>query len=296
MTTIVRYYIGGTTRVGVLEEQRIRPLAVESVASLLSVPLAEARAVVQDPTDDVVDPSTVCLLAPVDQLTEVWASGVTYERSRDARVEESSTHDIYQRVYEAERPELFFKAAAWRVVPDGHPIAVRVDSAQNVPEPELILAVNRYAEIVGYSVGNDMSSRQIEGANPLYLPQAKVYDASFSMASGIRPAWELPNVSALAIEMEIARDGGVVWYGSTSTDRLARTFEDLVEHLFRCYSLPHGVLLSTGTGSVPELDFSTLPGDQVRRRVDGGGTLCNPVVETGTLPARTTTSTTERTR
>lgn len=292
MTTIVRYDDGRATRVGLRDGEGIRPLAVPSVASLLSVPVAEASAVVAGSSGDVVDPSSVRLLAPVDELTEVWASGVTYERSRDARVEESSVRDVYQRVYEAERPELFYKAAAWRVVPDGQPVAVRVDSTQNVPEPELILAVNRYAEIVGYSVGNDMSSRQIEGANPLYLPQAKVYDASFSMASGIRPVWELPDVSDLAIEMDIVRDGGVAWHGSTSTDRLARTFADLVEHLFHCYSLPHGVLLSTGTGIVPELDFSTRPGDEVHIRVDGVGTLCNPVVETGTLPARTT----ERTR
>lgn len=296
MTTIVRYDEGRGARVGLLDERGVHPLPADSVASLLQVPLAEARAVVEGPRGDVVDPSGVCLLAPVDELTEVWASGVTYERSRDARVAESSVHDVYRRVYQAERPELFYKAAAWRVVPDGHPVAVRVDSSLNVPEPELILAVNRYAEVVGYSVGNDMSSRQIEGANPLYLPQAKVYDASFSMASGIRPAWELPDVSSLAIEMVIVRDGDVAWQGSTSTDRLARTFADLIEHLFRCYSLPHGVLLSTGTGIVPELDFTTLPGDEVRIRVAGVGTLCNPVVETGTLPPLTTTSPTERTR
>lgn len=295
MSTIVRYDEGRGACVGVRDEQGVHPLPVDSVACLLRLSLDETRAVIEGPRGAVADLSDVRLLAPVDDLTEVWASGVTYERSRDARVEESSVKDVYQRVYEADRPELFFKAVAWRVVPDGQPVAVRVDSAQNVPEPELVLVVNRYAEIVGYCVGNDMSSRQIEGANPLYLPQAKVYDASFSLSSGIRPVWELPDVSALGIEMDIVRDGAMVWSGSTSTDRLARTFADLVEHLFRCCSFPHGALLSTGTGIVPELAFTTLPGDEVRIRVDEVGTLCNPVVETGTLPLHTTMKTNGRT-
>lgn len=295
MTTIVRYDHDGWPSVGLLDDDGVHPLPADSVASLLQVDANEARAIIEGPRGPVLDPTGLRLLAPVDGLTEVWASGVTYERSRDARVEESSVRDVYQRVYEAERPELFFKAVAWRVVPDGSPIAVRVDSAQNVPEPELILAVNRYAEVVGYSVGNDMSSRDIEGENPLYLPQAKVYGASFSMARGIRPAWELADVSALGIEMAIVRGGEVAWKGSTNTNRLARTFADLIEHLFRCYSLPHGALLSTGTGIVPELGFTTLPGDEVRIHVQGVGHLSNPVVETGTVPRRRTT-TMERTQ
>ncbi len=282
MTTIVRYDGGQGARVGLLDGGGVHPLPVESVASLLRLRLDELRALVEGPRDEVVDVSGVRLLAPVDERTEVWASGVTYERSRDARVEESSVQDVYQRVYEAERPELFFKAVAWRVVPDGQPVAVRVDSAQNVPEPELVLVVNRHAEVVGYCVGNDMSSRSIEGANPLYLPQAKVYDGSFSLSSGIRPAWELPEVAALGIGMDVVRDGAVAWSGATGTDRLARTFADLVEHLYRCCSFPDGALLSTGTGIVPELDFTVLPGDEVRIRIDGVGTLCNPVMATGT--------------
>ena len=289
MTAIIRYD-DGRARVGRLDEDGLHPLPVDSVASLLRVDVDQARAIVDGARSPAVDPTRVRLLAPVDGLTEVWASGVTYERSRDARVEESSVHDVYQRVYEADRPELFFKSAAWRVVPDGSDIAVRVDSAQNVPEPELILVINRYAEVVGYSVGNDMSSRDIEGANPLYLPQAKVYDASFSMATRIRPAWELTDVSALDVEMSVERRGEVVWQGSTNTNRLARTFAELVEHLFRCYSLPDGALLSTGTGIVPELDFTTLPGDEIRIHVDQVGHLHNRVVETGTLNRGSTTA------
>lgn len=282
MSTIVRYDDGQGRRVGVLDDGAVHPLPVESVATLLRLRLDEVRELVERHRGEAVDVSGVLLLAPVDELTEVWASGVTYERSRDARVEESSVQDVYQRVYEAERPELFFKSVAWRVVPDGQPVAVRVDSAQNVPEPELVLVLNRHAEVVGYAVGNDMSSRSIEGANPLYLPQAKVYDASFSLSAGIRPSWELPDVGALGIELDVVRDGAVVWSGSTSTDRLARTFTDLVEHLYRCCSFPDGALLSTGTGIVPELDFTVLPGDDVRIRIDGVGTLRNSVTATGT--------------
>jgi len=286
LITIIRYDGGDGCgpRVGLLDDDRLYPIPVDSVSRLLQVHVEQARSIIEDARGRFcLRPTDVRLLAPVDGLTEVWASGVTYERSRDARVEESSMRDVYQRVYEAERPELFFKAAAWRVVPDGSPIAVRVDSAQNVAEPELILVVNRFAEVVGYSVGNDMSSRDIEGANPLYLPQAKVYDSSFAMATGICPAWELTDVSALDIEMVIVRDDVVVWGGATHTGRLKRKFAELIEHLFRCYSLPHGVLLSTGTGIVPELGFTTQPGDVVRICIDGVGRLSNPVIETGAM-------------
>lgn len=288
LTTIIRYANAndsGPPRVGVLDDQgRLRPLAVSMIHDLLRVRSDEVRSLVEVALrSPVLESEGIRRLAPVDGLTEVWASGVTYERSRDARFEESSTKDIYAKVYEAERPELFFKAPAWRVVPDGQPVAVRVDSRQNVAEPELILVLNAFAEVVGYSVGNDMSSRDIEGANPLYLPQAKIYDASFSMAGGIRPAWQVRDAAALEIEMSVVRSGSVVWRGSTNTRRIVRTFGDLVEHLFRCYSLPHGALLCTGTGIVPEIGFTAESGDVVRIEIEAVGTLSNPVIETGVV-------------
>ena len=283
MTLIARFDRGGSPGVGVLEGTALHPIAVDSVGALLELTLEQVRSAVADARRaPALDDAAWRLLAPVDGLTEVWASGVTYERSRDARVEESATQDVYELVYRAERPELFFKAPAWRVVPDGMPVGVRADSDQNVAEPELVLVLNAHGEIIGYAVGNDMSSREIEGANPLYLPQAKIYDRSFSMSTGIRPVWEVPEVLDLDVEMAVLRAGAVVWKGSTSTKRLARPLEDLVEHLFRCYSLPQGAVLCTGTGIVPELGFTTLPGDDVRIAIEGIGVLANPVVETGT--------------
>ena len=291
MTMIARFDRGGSPGVGVLEETALHPIAVDSVGALLELPLEQVRSLVEDAREaPALEHTDRRLLSPVDGLTEVWASGVTYERSLDARVEESATQDVYESVYRAERPELFFKAPAWRVVPDGMPVAVRADSAQNVPEPELVLVLNSFGEIIGYSVGNDMSSRDIEGANPLYLPQAKVYDGSFSLATGIRPVWEVPEVLDLDIEMTVLRAGVVAWQGSTSTKRLARPLEDLVEHLFRCYSLPQGAVLCTGTGIVPEIGFTARPGDEVRIEIESVGVLANPVVETGTAgPAGTAT-------
>jgi 2-dehydro-3-deoxy-D-arabinonate dehydratase len=290
VTTIVRYAgPGGESGVGVLDAEGFRPLGCGSISSLLRLGVDEVRRLVESvacsPASDL---GAVSLLPPVDGSTEVWASGVTYRRSRDARVEESSVEDVYERVYGAARPELFFKSVAWRVVPDGSPIAIRADSPLNVPEPELVLVLNCFAEIVGYAVGNDMSSRSIEGENPLYLPQAKVYDAAFALSSGIRPVWELGGPDGpdrnLGIEMEVVREGAVAWRGSTSTGFLSRSFHELIEHLFRCYTLPDGALLATGTGIVPELEFTALPGDVVHIQIKEVGTLVNPVTRIGQLP------------
>src|SRR4051794_36555517 len=168
-------------------------------------------------------PGTPRLLAPLDGRTEVWAAGVTYERSRDARMEESSEQSVYDRVYAARRPELFFKSVAWRVVTDGEPIAVRSDSAVTVPEPELAVVVTAAAEVFGYTVCDDVSSRDIEGENPLYLPQAKVYAGSCSLATGIRPAWEVPDPGALGIGVRVTRTGDTVFEGATSTARMHRS-------------------------------------------------------------------------
>ncbi|GAA3179131.1 fumarylacetoacetate hydrolase family protein [Blastococcus jejuensis] len=280
MTHVVRYETSGDVRVGVLDAGAVRPVpGVASMGELLARDLAEARAAVEGAAGQRAVPvGEVRLLAPVDGLTEVWASGVTYERSMDARVEESMTQDIYTRVYLAERPELFFKSVAWRVVTDGEPIAVRPDSALTVPEPELAAVVTATAEVFGYTVCDDVSSRDIEGENPLYLPQAKVYAGSCALAPGIRPAWEVADPAALGISLRVVRAGATAFEGSTSTARMRRSVPDLVAHLVRAQDFPAGAVLSTGTGIVPGLDFTLLDGDVVEVTVEEVGTLRNPVV------------------
>lgn len=281
MTLIVRYQNDEALCVGVLTDAGIHPLGVESMATLLRVPISEAKAIVQAATNHEPVSAGATLLAPIDGATEVWAGGVTYECSRDARVEESAMQDVYQRVFDAKRPELFFKSVAWRVGTGGSPIAIRADSRQSVPEAELVLVLNRFGEVLGYATGNDMSSRDIEGENPLYLPQAKIYDSSFAVGAGIRPAWEVPDPYHLPISLTVTRDDVVAWYGESSTELLHRTFDDLVEHLYRCYSLPHGAMLSTGTGIVPGLDFTALPGDRIRITIEGLMDLENTVMVVG---------------
>jgi 2-dehydro-3-deoxy-D-arabinonate dehydratase len=220
----------------------------------------------------------VRILAPVD-TQEIWAAGVTYRRSRDARKDESTTADVYDRVYLAERPELFFKAPAWRVRGPGESIGVRADSAWNVPEPELGVVVASDGSIAGFVIGNDVSSRTIEGANPLYLPQAKVYDGSCALGPCLVPAGQV--APPLGIHLTIERDGRREFEGSTSTAEITRSLEGLVEHLMRALALPDGAILLTGTGIVPAAPFTLLPGDVVRIGIDGLGTLANPVVSVG---------------
>jgi 2-dehydro-3-deoxy-D-arabinonate dehydratase len=215
------------------------------------------------------------LLPPIEATQEVWASGVTYLRSRDAREAESDTGDIYMKVYRAERPELFYKALGWRVVAAGESIRVRKDSTWDVPEPELTLVINSGLQVVGYCVGNDVSSRNIEGENPLYLPQAKVYNGSCALG----PAIILTNpetLTNLPIELDIYRDDRIVFHGETSTSFIQRDFEELAEYLGRELSFPQGVLLMTGTGIVPPDDFSLKPGDVVHISISGM-VLENPV-------------------
>ena len=215
------------------------------------------------------------LLPPLDPNHEVWASGVTYLRSRDAREAESETGDIYTRVYTAERPELFLKALGWRVVGHQAPVRVRPDSLWNVPEPELTLVINRYEEIVGYCVGNDVSSRSIEGANPLYLPQAKVYAGSCALGPGIQLA-EPEAMTDLPIWLEIERGDEVVFEGELRTSQMKRDLRTLVSYLCMELAFPHGVYLMTGTGIVPPDAFTLQPGDHVRIRI-GDLILENPV-------------------
>lgn len=218
------------------------------------------------------------ILAPIDGETEVWAAGVTYKQSEQARMEESGTPDIYAKVYAAKRPELFFKATPRRVAGPGAPIVVRTDSTWDVPEPELVLVINAHAEIIGYTIGNDVSSRSIEGENPLYLPQAKVYTGCCALGPGITPAWEVSDPYNLAIHLAIERNGQVCWKGETSTRELKRRFDELVKYLFLENDFPDGVFLCTGTALVPERQFTLEPGDVVQINVGQLGTLRNPVV------------------
>jgi 2-dehydro-3-deoxy-D-arabinonate dehydratase len=222
----------------------------------------------------------VALKAPID-WQEVWCAGVTYRRSRDARMEESRAESVYDIVYEADRPEIFFKGMRFRVAGPGEEIAVRSDSTWDVPEPECALVINSAGEIIGYTVGNDVSSRSIEGENPLYLPQAKVYDKAAALGPVIALASEIENPNDLTIELLIERDGAVGFQGTTSTNQLHRTFDDLVEYLYRDNTHYHGAILMTGTGIVPPSDFTLEAGDQVSITIDGIGTLRNPVVRLG---------------
>jgi 2-dehydro-3-deoxy-D-arabinonate dehydratase len=279
---IVRFTTGPAAepRVGVSDGELVTALRAASIAELLRVPAAALRQRIQDETGGARHGLTeVTLLAPIDGRTEVWAAGVTYERSQRERMKESEgAARFYEQVYDAARPELFFKSAAWRVAGPGQAIAVRADSVIDVPEPELALVLNAAAEIVGYTVCNDVSSRTIEGENPLYLPQAKIYLGGCALGPAIRPAWEIPDPYRLAIELWIGRDGTDVWTGSASTAGLHRRFGDLVEHLYRADVFPDGAILSTGTSLVPELPFSLADGDVVTIRIDQVGTLVNRVI------------------
>ncbi len=215
-------------------------------------------------------------LAPCDEQ-EVWAAGVTYERSRAARQEEAQDGgDIYARVYQAQRPELFFKAQGKRVIGPWGEVGIRADATWNVPEPELALVVNPGMEVVGFTVGNDMSSRDIEGENPLYLPQAKVYKASCGMGPGIvlSPSNEWPHTT---IRLSISRSDQVMFSGEVSTARIKRQIPGLLGYLGRSAEFPDGVMLLTGTGIVPPSDFTLQAGDVTTITIDGIGTLANTV-------------------
>jgi 2-dehydro-3-deoxy-D-arabinonate dehydratase len=279
---ILRYLRPGLpgSRVGVLTGDRVSELdGVPSLASLWSLPMDQIREAVSDPDGPEWELAALTVLAPVDGRTEVWASGVTYQTSREARQEESEHEaDIYARVYDAERPELFFKSAAWRVAGSGRPIAVREDSAISVPEPEVALVVNAFGEIVGYTACDDVSSRSIEGENPLYLPQAKTYLGGCGLGPMILPAWEVSDPYALGITMTILRDGHIEWTGGASTSQLRRRYDELVSYLMRADIHPDGVVLSTGTCLVPAAPFTLEEGHVVRITIDEIGTLENPVV------------------
>ena len=223
-------------------------------------------------------PGAETLRAPIG-TQEIWAAGVTYLRSKTARMEESKDvggGTFYDRVYEAARPELFFKSTPHRTVGPGGKVRIRRDSKWNVPEPELTLAVNAHGNIFGFTIGNDMSSRDIEGENPLYLPQAKVYDASAALGPCIVITNDLPPPSS-RIQIEIRRDGASVFSGETTISQIKRSLPSLVEYLFRDQSFPAGCFLMTGTGIVPPDSFTLRSGDEIRITLDPVGTLINAV-------------------
>lgn len=232
----------------------------------------ESQGVVEGPVD-------VAILSPLG-TQEIWAAGVTYFRSRTARMEESQDAGggcFYDRVYSAERPEIFFKSTAQRVAAPGAAMHLRRDSKWMVPEPELTLVLNAKGEIVGYTVGNDLSCRDIEGENPLYLPQAKCFDRCASVGPCVLIAEEPLDQANTQVRLVIERDGVVVFEGSTGLDQLKRKPEELAEFLFRDNRFDTGALLMTGTGIVPDDDFTLHAGDVVSITIDGIGTLVNPM-------------------
>jgi 2-dehydro-3-deoxy-D-arabinonate dehydratase len=271
--------------VGVVRGESVIPLVARRGAPITLTEIlddenpARRVAVVLDAETRPIALSEVALLPPIDRH-EVWAAGVTYKRSKTARMEESeSAATLYDRVYEAERPELFFKATPHRVSGPGQPLRIRHDSKWNVPEPELALVLNSRLEWVGCTIGNDMSSRDIEGENPLYLPQAKVYDACCGLGPWITLRDEMPPATEIGIRLAVHRAATIAFEGKTTVGQMARTFDELIGWLGRDNSFPDGAVLLTGTGVVPASDFTLLAGDVVEIAIDGIGTLSNPIVQ-----------------
>ena len=257
-------------------ERWIRLPADVTIDALLALPLEEmSRRLEHFAVRAESSPMDVKPLAPIESQ-EVWAAGVTYQRSLEARTDEAVISDPYERVYRAGRPELFFKATHGRVRGPGDPIFIRSDSTWDVPEPELAVVCNSRLEIAGYTIGNDVSSRSIEGENPLYLPQAKVYDGSCALGPAIRLGWDFSPADR-SIELVISRRSSVMFHGSTSTAAMRRPIAELVEYLGRDQSFPAGCVLLTGTGIVPPSEFTLEEGDSVTIRIDGIGELTNPV-------------------
>jgi len=279
MTPILRVY---STASGFVFEQDGRHLESDPQFRLDALfssadPAAAAVAAIAAATP-VAAPSNHSLRAPMENQ-EIWAAGVTYLRSKTARMEESKTGgggSFYDHVYTADRPELFFKSTRHRTVGPGGHVRIRQDSKWNVPEPELTLAINAHGKIFGYTIGNDMSSRDIEGENPLYLPQAKVYNGSAALGPCLVIAPGLPPVDT-TIAIEISRSGAVMFFGDTTVGRIKRPLPSLAEWLFRDQTFPHGCYLMTGTGIVPPDTFTLQSGDEIRITIKSVGTLINTV-------------------
>jgi 2-dehydro-3-deoxy-D-arabinonate dehydratase len=266
---------GGGVRAGALEAGEVHFLG-RSLSDVLHSPdpAAAARVALSGDKHPLAE---LTLLAPVDQQ-EIWAAGVTYKRSREARERESvGAAQFYDLVYKAERPELFLKATPQRVVGPGQAVRVRRDSKWSVPEPELTLVLDPQMRIVGYTIGNDMSARDIEGENPLYLPQAKIYDGSCSVGPVITLAPAMPSPDQVEIRLTIERQGRPAFEGKTSVASMARPLEDLAAWLGRENTFPHGAMLLTGTGIVPPDDFTLASGDVVHIDISAIGRLTKPV-------------------
>jgi 2-dehydro-3-deoxy-D-arabinonate dehydratase len=273
----------GEIRAGIVADDHVRLLGgIRSLSDLLfTYRPSQIAPDLFDPQYQEMPLEDVTLLAPIDEQ-EVWAAGVTYKRSQEARERESEgAARFYDLVYSAPRPELFFKANPHRVVGPGGRVHIRRDSKWSVPEPELALVISPQLQIVGYTIGNDMSARDIEGENPLYLPQAKVYDNCCALGPVITLADNLPPPENITIRLAIERNGANVFEGSTRLSAMARTLEDLVTWLGREASFPNGAVLLTGTGIVPPDDFSLAVGDRVTIAITGIGRLTNWVAHKG---------------
>ena len=269
----------GAVRIGRLQDNEtvadLTAAGFESLTALLEDTEALAQAEAADaPTLPLM---TVSLLAPVERQ-EVWAAGVTYQRSKKARMEESDfSANAYDQVYDALRPEIFFKSLPEKVVHPGDSVGIRADATWNVPEPELTLVVNSRKELVGVSIGNDMSSRDIEGENLLYLPQAKMYERACAIGPCIVTGADETAIRQWTIGVEIIRSSETVFSGDTSINNIKRTFDELLDYLGRSQSFPHGAMLLTGTGVVPGDEFTLAAEDRIRITISGIGTLENPV-------------------
>lgn len=270
---LTRVRVDGATQLALWRDGRywnLRPLTLDA---LMQLPLSQIRTLLESDDRRELDPTA--LAAPVESQ-EVWAAGVTYLRSREARLEETREPTIYEHVYESDRPELFFKAAGWRVVADGDEVGVREDSTWDVPEPELAVLANSRSEVVAYACGNDMSSRSIEGENPLFLPQAKIYDRSCAIGPAAVLAWQV-DVSRAAIKMTIERERGVVFSGNASVADMTRDPAKLAAVLGSAYTLPLGAWLLSGASIVPPEPYTARPGDVIRIAIEGLGELVNTV-------------------
>jgi len=246
-----------------------------SLDALLRLSLDELRRLLDEDRPPASLRADAVIEAPI-QNQEVWAAGVTYQRSLEARTDEAVSADPYDRVYTARRPEIFFKATAGRTRGPGQAVFIRSDSTWDVPEPELAVICNSGLEVVGYTIGNDVSSRSIEGENPLYLPQAKVFDGCCALGPAVALAWNFSPLDR-KIELEIRRNAGVVYRSETTTSAMRRPIAELVSYLGRDQHFDAGCILLTGTGIVPPSDFSLQEYDEVTIRIDGIGTLNNPV-------------------
>jgi 2-dehydro-3-deoxy-D-arabinonate dehydratase len=279
---LCRFKDKGTTRIGLVIDAAtvidLTPAGITSLSSILEEadPVAHVAKIAQNQLPKLPF-AQVQLLAPVERQ-EVWAAGVTYLRSKTARMEESDfSANAYDKVYSADRPELFFKSLAEKVVATGEPVGIRQDAKWNVPEPELALVINSKGKIIGHTIGNDMSSRDIEGENLLYLPQAKVYSRSCALGPWITLGTPEKEAREWIIRIAIRRDNSVVFSGETPVDRIKRTFTDLAGYLFRSQDFPHGAVLLTGTGVVPDDSFTLRENDRVEIEISGIGSLQNSV-------------------